>query len=753
MTFKKQLHVITISFLMLQCIACQAAPSTVKEHTVAPTEAEITVAAAPTTAEITATTAPTVAPTVEAPPEDALPVPVFSHKAGFYDNSFMLTLSSEAGTIYYTIDGTDPRTSKTARLCTQEIEIYNNTDEPNIYSAVKDISLNNYQPPKFNIDKGKHIRAVVKTADGTYGPVVTNSYFVEKAASFYSTIRVISMVTDANYLFHRDTGAYMVGSRYYDWKNSSDYVKYDPSDVQNKTNYNFDGRESEFPVNIQVFENGTAVYTADVGARISGNWSRSAFQKSFRLYARKEYGDSKMKYAFFDGLTNSEGKEIKKYDKITLRNGGNDHILHFRDAFIHDLASETGIDYMASAPYLLFINGEFWGFYLLREKPEDYYIQSHYGIDETQVTVIKNGSLESGTEAAYGDYWEFCRWAASADMTVEENYQNFCEQMDIQSFMDYIAIETYVGNTDWAYGYLNNWMVWRSETVNPSLPRADGKWRFILYDLDISSGLYGNNDTSFYYDSLGTIDAPWNDFNFPDMLKNLCRNKEFLERFYNNYLSVIDNCFSIEKVEAKLNAYTKAYKEATQATHRRFGNTWAADSYDKEAEGLLDFFQNRPKYAKQHLDVFCGKAAPVSTAPTETKTLPPSKWWYWGEATYKVDYANETFHVTVPKTLDHAWKAQAGVSHLTLEEGSRYHITFEASCNDTGYFELFVNRNDNGDYPTVYIADFDFTKELTRYECTFVMTKETHNDWQLCFNFGEGKGDFVLKNVTISKMN
>jgi len=737
---------VTIPFLLL-LTACNRTPSSHSTAAITPAEAtpSVTPSAAPT--EALPTTVPSEEDTSDAPL-----IPVFSKEGGFYDDYFSLTLSSPAGTeIYYTNDGTDPRTSRTKYLYTQEIEIYNNTDEPNTYSNITDISLNKYYPPKFNLDKGMHIRAVVKAADGTFGPVITNTYFVGKSDSYYTNLRVISMVTDPNHLFHRDTGAYMVGARYYEWKKSKDYVKYDPSDVQNKTNYNFDGIESEFPVNIQVFENGTAVYSADVGARISGNWSRSAFQKSFRFYARKEYGDSKLRYAFFSDLTDVEGNLIEKFDKITLRNGGNDHVLHFRDAFIHELAKDTGIDIMTSEPYVLFINGEFWGFYLLREKPEDYYIQSHYGIDANHVTVIKNGGLDSGTEEALEEYRDFCDWASSADMTIESNYEKFCEQMDVQSFMDYIAIETYVNNTDWAFGYLNNWMVWRSEIIDPTLDRADKKWRFILYDLDISSGVYGSNDTSFYFDSLSKINAPWNDFNFPDMLHNLCRNKDFLDAFYNNYLSIIENCFAIEKVEALLQEYTSSNKEATQDTHRRFSNSWAADGYDREAEDLLKFYKNRPKYAKLYLDIFCGKGTDTITL-SGTKTLKPSDWWHWGGAEYRVNTDNEIFYVHVPESLDNSWESQAGASNLTLEEGCVYYITFEASCNGTGNFELFVNRNDNGNYPTVQIAEFELTRNLTEYACTFLMTKETNSDWSLCFNFGKGKGDFVLKNVSISKV-
>lgn len=728
--------------LLLLFAACNRTPSTDSTPSPIPSESAAV--------EPSPVILPSEAPS-EAPAEDTVLIPVFSKEGGFYDNYFSLTLSAEEGTeIYYTIDGTDPRTSRTKYLYEQEIEIYNNTNEPNTYSNITEISLNSYYPPKYNLDKGMHIRAVAKTADGTFGPVITNTYFVGKTASYYTDLRVISMVTDPNCLFHPDTGAYMIGSGYYEWKKSKDYVKYDPSDVQNKTNYNADGRESEFPVNIQVFENGTAVYSADVGARISGNWSRSSFQKSFRFYARKEYGDSKLRYSFFDDLTDAEGSPIQKFDKITLRNGGNDHVLHFRDALTHELAKDTGIDIMASEPYVLFINGEFWGFYLLREKPEDYYIQSHYGIDKDQVTVIKNGGLDSGSEEALEEYRDFCDWASTADMTIGANYNKFCEQMDLQSFMDYIAIETYVNNTDWAFGYLNNWMVWRSELIDPDLERADKKWRFILYDLDISSGLYGSHDTSYSYDSLSNIRAPWNDFNFPDMLRNLCRNEEFLEAFYQNYCKIIDSCFAPEKVEPLLREYAASYKEATQATHHRYGNSWAADSYDRETEDLFNFYKHRPKYAKLYLDLFCGKGSDALTL-SDTQMLNPSDWWHWGEASYRTNDTDEVFYVHVPKSLEHSWQAQAGSTPISLEKGELYYITFEASCNGNGRFELFVNREENGDYPTVSIKEFDLDKTLTRYECTFLMTGDTHTDWRLCFNFGKGKGDFVLKNVTISK--
>lgn len=534
---------------------------------------------------------------------------IFSKPGGFYEKEFSLVLTpSEGNEIYYTTDGTDPCTSDTAILYTEEISIYNNTGDPNVYSALTDITLAGYWPPQHNVDKGIVIRAVEKTPEGEYGDVITHSYFVGKTADYYSDFRVISMVTDGDYLFNPDTGAYMVGSAYYEWKNSDDYVQLHEADIANPTNYNREGKETEFPVSIQVFDEGNAVYSTNVGARISGNWTRGNAQKSLRLYARKEYGSSKMEYAFFEEMNDINGEIISKFDKVTLWNGGNDQTLHFRDALIQDLAKDLALDFMEAEPYILFINGEFWGFYLLREKAEDYYIQSHYDIDEKDLVVIKNSELDAGEEEDLEEYRDFTIWAATADMTKEENYKTFCERIDIQSFMDYMTVETYTVNNDWANGYINNWIIWRSKTIQPDNPKADGKWRFVLYDLDQTTGLWGSGDTAYYRNFISEMYSDELDFSLPDMLKNLCNNEEFREAFYENYIRIMNTTFSMEQVNEMLDFYSKTYGDAIKATHSRFGMDWAAWSFDYEIENVRNFFRNRPTYAKQQLESFLENA-------------------------------------------------------------------------------------------------------------------------------------------------
>ena len=58
--------------------------------------------------------------------------PKFSKKSGFYEDEFLLTLSTEEQSeIFYTIDGSNPFNSGTVQKYTEPIKIYDRSEEPN----------------------------------------------------------------------------------------------------------------------------------------------------------------------------------------------------------------------------------------------------------------------------------------------------------------------------------------------------------------------------------------------------------------------------------------------------------------------------------------------------------------------------------------------------------------------------------------------------------------------------------------------
>lgn len=686
--------------------------------------------------------------------------PLFSQEGGFYDSGFMLSLSDANGNeIYYTTDGSDPSTSDTAKLYTGEINIYNNTGDANVLSAVTDITLYNYvygvANPIGSVDKGRIIKAVSKTPDGRFSEVVTNGYYISKTASYYKDMKVVSMSTDYDYLFDEDTGAYMIGSGFYEWLNSPEFVDYDAGDVNNPTNYNKDGRASEFPVNIQIYENGEIVYTADMGARISGNWTRAMRQKSFRLYARSEYGDSKIKYNVFGDLTDINGEIIDRFDKVTIWNGGNDNeVLHFRDAFIQDIASDLSVDTMAAEPCVLFIDGEFWGFYMLREKADGDYIESHYGLNKDDVTVLKNGAVEDGLDSSLAEFRELMEWAYEADMSVDANYQRFADAVDIQSFMDYVTVETYLNNSDWMEKkYTNNWQAWRSEIVDTTVPEADGKWRFIFYDLDQTAGIWGNEVNMYYYDSLNVKSGyALMAYNFAAVLKNLMNNSEFAQMFYDNYIDIIDTTFDPSTVDTKITEYSNAYREVTKASFLRFGGQWSADDYDNRINLFREFFRNRPSYAKDYLEKFC-KPFGVNQGTQKKENLIPDvyNWTYYGSGNFSYDMSDKSFTCKTTSAGSLPWDVQSQAKGIYLEQGKTYLLTFEAKCSVPAEMTTGLMHKYNSEYIGCWYGAPMLTNEFQKFTYVFTMDDVTGNDWFLYFNYAGTAGEYTVRNVTLTE--
>ncbi len=682
--------------------------------------------------------------------------PVFSAESGFYDVGFDLNVTDASGsTILYTTDGTDPRTSATAQTLNGSIQIYNNTSEPNKHSAGKDISLYDDADPNFNVDKGQMIRAVCMDAEGNYSDVVTKSYFVGKTAAYYQDMKVVSIVTDPANLFDEDTGIYVVGNTYYNWRNS---MAYDATlkewDTRNPTNYNQSGIDWERPAEVQVFEQGTLAYEGSVGIRIAGNATRSNQQKSIRLYARSEYGKSKMEYTFFDGLTDVSGSPITEFDKVTIRNHGNDvSDAQMRDDIVQELAADMDLSCQASENCILFIDGEFWGYYTLKERLEDDYVQSHYGIDKDLVTTIKTGEVE-GDQAVGQSYMDFYDWAMTADMSDTANYQRVCDTIDMQSFMDYITLQTYVCNWDWCNeSGTNNWQMWRSNEVIPGNDYADGKWRYMLFDTEYSSGLYGDSKTSHAFDALDNLNRDQKWTNIGALFFKLMENETFKIDFAENYRWHVENSFDYETdVKPLIDDYAASRKEATCITWKRFQGSWGnrlAGQYDSSVQAVRTFYQNRARYALQYLEQMTGNS---STVVTSGNMLSDATLWNLytdsdgGNGTIAVD-ENGDFTVTTTGISSVHWGVQAQYTPITLEAGKSYQFTYTLRSDANGSVAAFLQRNGEP-YDTFTWATESVGTTAQTHTQTFT-AKEDCSIVKVGFDCGYNTGTFYISDVSL----
>lgn len=385
--------------------------------------------------------------------------PSFSAEGGFYPNDFDLTMASATGTnIYYTLDGSTPTTEST--LFTQFLPLYNRTQDDNgismfLYDTCK-------YAPTVKIDKGTVIKAIAVDGAGNTSEVVTKSYFVGlDIRDEYNNEPVLSISTDAENLFDASSGIF--------------------------TKPNERGNLWETRVHLDFFEgDGGLVLNQDCAISVRGLGARGEDQKSLTFKAKGDYGESTFAYDLFQGKATSkiDGSPIQEYSGFALRgglDGSRSNGERWIDPAMQYLSRTLDTDWQAGRPCTLFINGEYWGHYYLQEKVGVDYIEEHYNIPADDVILFKTSSGKGNTtnsDAATRD--ADIRWLQSANFDDPKNYELLEAKFDIPQMMRYYATNFACINVDWG-GY--NFAMWRSRYVTDK-PYEDGKWRFMLYDLD-----------------------------------------------------------------------------------------------------------------------------------------------------------------------------------------------------------------------------------------------------------------------------
>ena len=520
---------------------------------------------------------------------------IFSKESGFYNEEFQLRIYAPTDEVYYTLDGTDPDRSSTKYE--HPILIRDASLNPNIYSMKTEVTASflekqieqysanseKYILPDYNIDKCTVVKAAYYDKEGNLSEISERVYFVgfdEKIG--YENIGIISIVTDPDNLFSDEKGIYVLGDTFESWfEENKDTNSWELAHWSFwGANYRNKGSDWERESSIQVFDkNKELILSQHVGVRIQGGGSRALLPKSLNLYAREEYGANKINFDFWD-----TGYYPKR---MTLSIGGGDQYTKIKDRLISELAKECNIVTMNYEPYILFLNGEYWGVYHMTEKYDTQYIEYYYGVDNgnliDNIIMIKNGMVETGVEADYYvSYSEMVEYITNADMKNSANYQKACELIDMESFIDYFAVQGYIARCgDWPD---SNFALWRSRNVSEKL-YEDGRWRWMLFDV---------NSTAMEKDliSLDVIDALRST---SEMFDNLCNNESFRKSFASRLIGISDDVFNKDIVNQKLDGYIEELDEVVENHFQRFFGT-SNDKFYECIDELRLFFDNRRPY-------------------------------------------------------------------------------------------------------------------------------------------------------------
>ena len=506
----------------------------------------------------------------------------FSQESGVYHTpELKVRMKAPAGyTIAYTTNGTKPTVKDASGKA--EVEVTLNGGMSGYLMDHKKLMLT---PEFYNsvlYESNELPVGVVLNAslvDGK-GAVVkeprTMVYFLmqDKLADRFPNCTVISITTDPKNLLDYKTGIMAPGAIYDAWKQTDAGKKIiaDQEWWKAETNSSQHGKKWERPCQLQLYTTGEKpAIELDAGLRIRGGMSRRQNQKSFTLYFRDTYGPKTLHFALFD-------KE-EDYKRFGLRNGGDDsQYTKFKDVMLQDLAKGGKYTVLRNRPAVVFLNGEYWGPYALCEITTANMMKDRYGVDEKNLIVIKEAELDVGKKEDLRLYEEMKAFK-DKDLTDPDIYRQFCDVVDVQSMADYFALQVYIGNADCEPDH--NHIIWRTRDKSYN----EGRWQYILHDLDYSAGHYDEKSTSANTDHFAMIRKK-----FP-LFAAALKNKNFYDMFLSSLKKIGSQNFNYDKVRDKMDFYDKMWGPLMPDFYKRFGDT--ANLRKRCMNSTLNFFQRR----------------------------------------------------------------------------------------------------------------------------------------------------------------
>ncbi|MHB1308990.1 MAG: CotH kinase family protein, partial [Limisphaerales bacterium] len=458
-------------------------------------------------------------------------------------------------------------------------------------------TLSPHADAPFAVGRTMVIRAVTYEGEGGRSEETARTYFIGVRHS----LPVVSMAMAASNLEFKNGYLLGMGSRVL---NSRGEVL---------QNYPFPGsnarQDREVEAHLEFHEpDGRLGLRQRAGVKVYGGWgSRGYPQKSLALFARKQYGAGRFKHELFPG------QAVDEFESLVLRNSGNDNqsthqipprppITEFgatesygsyfvngtftllRDSMMQRLLADgTDLDAQAYRPVVVYLNGEYWGIYNLREKLDEHHVVAHHELPRGAIDLIEGyGDARAGDGKAYLAMRDY---VATRSMAVEANYQFVADTwLEIDNFIDYNLAVIYFQNFD-----IGNVKCWR-----PRTPR--GRFHWMVYDQDYGFHLwpedlyvpamardYADYANMFEFATAGTgTSNGWpNAGGRTLLLRRLLANPGFRERFIRRGADLLNTAFRADRVESIIGGMASAIRPEIPAHLQR----WSWDELKKRGYG------------------------------------------------------------------------------------------------------------------------------------------------------------------------
>ena len=279
--------------------------------------------------------------------------------------------------------------------------------------------------------------------------------------------------------------------------------------------------------NLAFFENGETVFNRECRLGMKGWTSRDLPKKSMGVKFTGRYG------GLLEGA-DIFGNGITEYESLSIRAGQDYTFTMFRNEMFQELCKEgsTALYTQESKFCILYVNGEYWGIYCLKEDISRQYYASNAGVPVSTVDYMK-APFALGT-----DIMDVINTTPHRNMNEPENYRMVTDLFNEDALVDWLLFESYTANTDTQ----GNLKVFRS-------PDSGGKWDLVYYDLDWGFYYPGSSFTVLVYGNGNSGNQ------MPKLYANIYTNPQFREKVLSRYAELAGGVLSNEHVLEKIDEY------------------------------------------------------------------------------------------------------------------------------------------------------------------------------------------------------
>ncbi|HPG39849.1 MAG TPA: CotH kinase family protein [bacterium] len=460
--------------------------------------------------------------------------PFISQASGFYNAAITVSLqaSHPDEVIYYTLDGSQP-----------------------------DMESFLYTSP-ITISQTCVLKAFSYRANYGPSPIASASYFINTEHH----LPVLSMIIDPASLFDAATGIY--------------------------TNHLQEGRAWERKADFEFFKDGSQAFNISAGVRIQGNTGREMAKKSFRLFFRDGFGAERLEYPLFRHTS------VQSFTNLVLRAGYDDDLMAdngtlLRDPLVNEMWRRLGFLTSHSQLALLYINGQYWGIYDMRESINEDFIHDYCNYDDMDMIRYRwaDWELIYGTADAFNEFMDYIE---NANLVTDAEFAKVEQAIDLENFTAIQALSHPTEYRSWTYG---------ATMFKSNEPGA--KWRWTVWDMDRAYATSDWNGFSFYTNTSGEY--------WPNIItQKLIQNQKYRQTLITRICDLLNTMFVPDNVNQLLDSLQSEITPDIPYELERWNCT--EDKWLENVDILRYKIGFRPDLVRQQMQEYFNTSAPVDLA-------------------------------------------------------------------------------------------------------------------------------------------